>query len=79
VVAVFSLVYGVVYLTEGWYGGAGSSLAWAALFGGATVLLWRRGGWRLAFKILAVVLGLVVVLYIVLVELKSGGTWPFVV
>lgn len=77
VLAMVTLVYGIVYLTEGWAGGGGSNLAWAALFGGSTLLLWRRGGWRLAFKILAVVVGLVVVLYIVAVELHSGGRWPF--
>ena len=71
------LVYGIVYLTEGSYGAGGSSLGWAGLFGVSAFLLWRRGGWRragMAFGLL--MLGLVV-LYIVLVELHSGGEWPF--
>jgi hypothetical protein len=47
------------------------------LLGVSAFLLWRRGGWRragVAFGLL--MLGLVV-LYIVLVELHSGGEWPF--
>jgi hypothetical protein len=71
------LVYGIVYLTEGAYGAGGSRLGWAGLFGVSAFLLWRRGGWRcagVAFGLL--ILGLVV-LYIVLVELHSGGEWPF--
>jgi hypothetical protein len=74
---VVGLVFGIVYLTEGAYGAGGSNLAWAGLFGVSAFLLWRRGGWRragVAFGLL--VLGLVV-LYFVLVELRSGGTWPF--
>jgi hypothetical protein len=44
VLTAVSLVYGIVYLTEGSAGPGGSNLAWAALFAGSTVLLWRRGG-----------------------------------
>jgi hypothetical protein len=71
------LVYGIVYLTEGTYGPGGSNLGWAGLFGVSAYLLWRRGGWRragVAFGLLILGLG---VLYIVLVELHSGGEWPF--
>jgi hypothetical protein len=74
---VVGLVYGIVYLTEGAYGAGGSNLGWAGLLGVSAFLLWRRGGWRragVAFGLL--MLGLVV-LYIVLVELHSGGEWPF--
>jgi hypothetical protein len=56
VLTAVSLVYGIVYLTEGSAGPGGSNLAWAASFAGSTVLLWRRGGRRLAFKVLAVLL-----------------------
>ena len=77
VLAVVGLVYGIVYLTEAAYGPGGSNLAWAGLFGVSAFLLWHRGGWRragVAFGLL--ILGLVL-LYIVLVELHSGGKWPF--
>lgn len=71
--ALVSLVYAVIDLTEDWAGGFGSRLAWAGLFGVSAVLLWRRAGWRrvgVAFGLL--MLG-VVVLYIVLVELHMHG------
>ena len=78
-IAGISLVYGIVYLTEGQGATRGvvSNLGWAALFGLSAVLLWRRVGWRrsgLAFGLLILVF---VVAYLVLVELRSGGTWPF--
>jgi hypothetical protein len=75
--AVVSLVYAVIALTEDWVGGFGGRLAWAGLFGVSAVLLWRRAGWRrvgVAFGLL--MLG-IVVLYVVLVEWQSGGEWPF--
>jgi hypothetical protein len=71
--AVVSLVYAVIDLTEEWAAGFGSGLAWAGLFGVSAFLLWRRAGWRrvgLAFGLL--MLG-IVVLYLVLVQLKMHG------
>ena len=64
VLAVVSLVYAVIGLTEDWVRGFGSTLALAGLFGVSAVLLWRRPGWRrtgVAFGLL--ILG-IVALYI---------------
>ena len=77
VIAVVGFVYGIVYLTEGATGAGGSNLGWAGLFGVSAFLLWRRGGWRRAGVALGLLMLGLVVLYIVLVELRSGGKWPF--
>lgn len=46
VLAVVGLVYGIIYLTQGWTGGVVSNWAWATLFAGFAGVLWRRGGLR---------------------------------
>jgi hypothetical protein len=47
------------------------------LFGVSAVLLWRRVGWRRAGVVFGLLMLGFVVLYIVLVEVHSGGKWPF--
>ncbi|MGH3056312.1 MAG: hypothetical protein ACRDL7_15165 [Gaiellaceae bacterium] len=44
--AVVGLVYGTIYLTEGWTPGVVSNWAWATLFAGFAGVLLRRGGLR---------------------------------
>jgi hypothetical protein len=77
VLAVVSFVGGLVFLTEGATRGFVSDWGWAALFGVSAVLLWRRVGWRRAGVVFGLLMLGFVVLYIVLVELHSGGKWPF--
>lgn len=77
VLAVASLVYGVIDLSEGWLRGGGSYLAYAGLFGVSAVLLWRRPGWRRAGVASGLLIVYFVVLYIVLAEVHNHGTWPF--
>ena len=72
-----SLVYGVIDLTEGWLGRGGSNLASSGLFGVSAVLLWLRAGWRRAGVASGLLILYFVVLYIVLAELHTHGTWPF--
>jgi hypothetical protein len=77
VLAVASLVYGVIGLTEGSLRLGGSYLAYAGLLGVSAVLLWRRPGWKRAGVACGLLIVYFVVLYIVLAEVHNHGTWPF--
>jgi hypothetical protein len=77
VLAGVSLIYGVIYLTEGRLGHGGSNLAFAGLFGVSAVLLWRRAGWRRTGLACGLLILYFFVLYIVLAEVHNDGTWPF--
>lgn len=72
-----AFVYGIVFLTEGATRDVVSDWAWAALFGVSAALLWRGVGWRRAGAVFRLLMLAFVVLYVVLVELHSGGKWPF--
>ena len=74
---MLGFVGGIVLLTEGDTPGVVSDWGWATLFGVSAVLLWRRVGWRCAGVVFGLLMLGFVVECIVLVEVRSGGTWPF--